>query len=670
MRVFNQLENLPAFKNAVVTIGSFDGVHHGHQTILERVNELARQVDGESVVVTFHPHPRQVIYPKDNSLRLLSSIDEKVALLERYGVQNVVVVPFTIEFSQQSADEYIESFLLARFQPKYIVIGYDHRFGLNRQGDLNYLRWYSKNASYEVVEIEKQTIDNLAISSTKIRKAIEEKDIKKAVKWLGHYYPLSGQVIAGQKIGTGLGFPTANLSINEKAKLIPPFGIYAAFVTFEKKRYQSMLYIGQRPTLKDHPETTIEVNIFDFKDDLYGKDLMVELVDFIREDREFASLEALKDQLQLDKAHALQILNKSQEDFKEILEERKSCVGIVILNFNGKEHLKRFLPSVLGTAYPELTIWVADNASTDDSVSYLKNYYPNVSLIELDENYGFAEGYNQALEQIKNKVDYYVLLNSDVEVKPGWLQPIIQILDQQKDVAAVQPKIRSYHQKNSFEYAGAAGGWMDVLGYPFCRGRVISTTELDEGQYDTNDEIFWATGAAMVIRSKLYHQMGGLDGDYFAHMEEIDLCWRLKRAGYKIMACTDAVVYHVGGGTLSYNTPGKTFLNFRNSLYTLFKNERKRKLLWLIPMRLLLDGLAAGLFLTERKFSHILSIIKAHFQFYFSIFTLIKKRRKIKRLVVQNQIADKTNSAGVFYGSIIWKYYLAGKKTFKEIMEG
>ncbi|MEZ5056181.1 MAG: bifunctional riboflavin kinase/FAD synthetase [Saprospiraceae bacterium] len=668
MRVFRDLNNLPAFNNAVVTIGSFDGVHHGHQTILNKVNELAKEVNGESIVVTFHPHPRQVIYPKDDSLKLLSSIEEKIELLSKYGVQNVVVVPFTIEFSQMSADEYIEDFLLAKFHPSYIVIGYDHKFGLNRQGDLNYLRWYSKNAAYEVVEIEKQTIDNLAISSTKIRKAIEEKEIKKAVKWLGHYYPLSGKVIQGQKIGSGLGFPTANLQIKESAKLVPPFGIYAAFVYYEKKRYQAMLYIGQRPTFKEHPETTIEVNIFDFDENIYGQELMLELVDFIRDDREFSGIEGLKEQLMDDKLKSIEILNRAQEEFIELTEDKKSSVGIVILNYNGKEHLKRFLPSVLGTAYPNLSLWVADNASTDDSVAFLKNYYPNVHLIELDKNYGFAEGYNQALETIKDKVDYYVLLNSDVEVTPDWLLPIIDILDHQKDVAAVQPKIQSYYKKGEFEYAGAAGGWMDSLGYPFCRGRILSTTEKDEGQYDGNAEIFWASGAAMVVRAKLYHNMGGLDGDYFAHMEEIDLCWRFKRAGFRIMVCTESVVYHVGGGTLSYNTPRKTFLNFRNSLYTLFKNENKWKLLWHIPARLVLDGLAAGLFLTEGKFSHISSILRAHFAFYASFFKLLKKRKRIKRLVVQNQIKDGANQTAILPGTIIWKYYVGRKKTFKEIV--
>ena len=216
MRVFNDLNNLPAFDNAVVTIGSFDGVHHGHQQILEKVKALAHKNNGESIVVTFHPHPRLVIYPKDKSLRLITTIDEKVTLLKRYGIDNVIVVPFTFEFSRQTADEYITDFLVGKFKPKHIVIGYDHRFGLNRQGDINFLKWHGSKHGFEVVEIEKQQVEDIAVSSSKIRSALEQGDVKGAAKLLNHFYTLSGTVERGEQIGQTIGFPTANIKINNK----------------------------------------------------------------------------------------------------------------------------------------------------------------------------------------------------------------------------------------------------------------------------------------------------------------------------------------------------------------------------------------------------------------------------------------------------------------------
>ena len=660
MRILKNLNQLPAFQNAVVTIGSFDGVHRGHQRIIERLNALARKVGGESVVITFHPHPRQVIYPQDDTLKLLTTTDEKIFLLEKYGVDNVVIVPFTVEFSQISADEYIEKFLIEKFHPHSIVIGYDHRFGLNRQGDINYLRWYASKSNFEVIEIEQQEVDDIAVSSTKIRKALEDGRVSVGQKLLGHYYTLSGTVVHGQKIGASLGFPTANIEIPQNEKLIPPDGIYAVQVTYDGQRYGGMLYIGSRPTLKKYNNRTIEVNIFDFNQTIYGDEIKLELVDFIRYDTKFDDLEALKKQLSEDRKRSQLLLKNLEQTTRADVN-----IAVVILNYNGKKYLAQFLPNVIKNS-PEAEIIIADNGSTDDSLCFLQKHYPDIRRIEIKENLGFAAGYNQALKQLSKEWDYFVLLNSDVEVTPDWLNPLISMLEKDATIAAVQPKIKAYLQKDAFEYAGAAGGWLDALGYPFCRGRIFAVTEKDEGQYDETQEIFWASGAALVIRAKLFNDIGGFDGDYFAHLEEIDLCWRLKRAGYKIMAEPTSVVYHVGGGTLSYNTPFKTYLNFRNSLYTLVKNESVDKLLWLLPLRLILDGLAAILFLTEGKFEHIRSIIKAHWTFFLNLGKALRKRRAAQQLIAQACIGEE-NTNGRFKGSIVWRYYALGKKTFKEL---
>ena len=297
MKVFNDLTDLPDFQNAVLTIGSFDGVHRGHQQILDRVKLLAQQHDGESIVVTFHPHPRLIVYPKDDSLRLITTIDEKVQLLRRYGIDNVVVVPFTVEFSQQSADEYIKNFLVDKFHPKHIVIGYDHRFGLNRQGDINYLKWHGEACGYEVVEIGQHEVEDIAVSSTKIRRALDAGEVDAAQRLMGHYFTLTGTVVHGNKIGKSLGFPTANLELAHKHKLLPPGGIYAVYAHHQGQRYGGMLYIGDRPTLQQYHNKTIEVNLFDFDKDIYGDKLQLELVKRTRDDAKFDNLEALSKRL-------------------------------------------------------------------------------------------------------------------------------------------------------------------------------------------------------------------------------------------------------------------------------------------------------------------------------------------------------------------------------------
>lgn len=663
MRVFYQLDQLPKFKRAVLTIGSFDGVHCGHQQLLARINRLAKARDGESIVITFHPHPRLIVYPKDKSLQLLSTIEEKVALFEKYGVDNVVVVPFTVAFSQQSADEYIEKFLLEKFNPEVIVIGYDHKFGLNRQGDFDYLKWHSEKAGFELVEIEPQEVDEIAVSSTKIRNALLAGEVASAGRWLGHAYQLTGKVVHGQHLGTELGFPTANIKLENIHKLVPTGGIYAVRVTFESRVYGGMLYIGNRPTIAGVNERVIEVNIFDFNENIYDNELTVHFIDHIRSDKEFNGLEALKTQLADDKVSALRILQTVSD--KQTITVDKNRLAIVILNYNGEEYLKEYLPGVLASIEnTSHSVVVADNASTDGSVALLKEHFPAVECIVLTENHGFAKGYNEALKLVE--ADYYVLLNSDVKVGPNWIAPCLSILESDPSIAACQPKIRSIAQPEHFEYAGAAGGWIDSLGYPFCRGRIFAATEQDEGQYDSVEEIFWASGAALFIKAELFHNFGGFDSAYFAHAEEIDLCWRLKRAGYRIMVVPQAEVFHLGGGTLNYQSVRKTYLNFRNTLITSFKNEELTKLLWWLPLRLLMDGLAGFLFLVQGKWAHITAIIRAHWHFFPRMFYWYKRRKEETKIVHQHSIGPK-RLTGVYRGSIVWAYYARGISYFQSL---
>lgn len=661
MKVHQDLEHLPHFKNAVITIGSFDGVHLGHQKIIERVNQLARANDGESILITFHPHPRLVVYPKDQSLQLLNTIDEKVSTLEKSGLDHLVIVPFTVEFSQMTADEYIVDFLVKKLKPKFIVIGYDHKFGLNRQGDIDYLKFHQEQFAFQVEEIAKQEIEENSISSTKIRQAIQAGQVQRANQLLGHKYLLTGEVIKGEQIGKTLGFPTANLQVADQYKLIPPNGIYAVEVLHKNKRYGGMLYIGDRPSIEHLTNQTIEVNIFDFDQQIYGDQIQLELIDFIRGDMAFSNLEALSAQLAKDKVSSLEILGSKQARSVDLQ------LAVVILNYNGRDYLETFLPSVLASTYEHFEIIIADNGSTDDSLAWLEQQYPAIKVLDLQENSGFAEGYNRALKQVE--ADVYVLLNSDVEVTPGWLEPIVDLMAADTSIAACQPKIRAQKQKDYFEYAGASGGWMDALGYPFCRGRIFDVTEKDEGQYDSVEEIFWATGAAMFIRSDIFHGLGGFDPDYFAHAEEIDLCWRIKLAGYKIMVQPQSVVYHVGGGTLNYLSPRKTYLNFRNTLFTIHKNESRAKLLWLLPLRLVLDGVAAGLFLMQSRYDHISAIVKAHWSFFGSISSARKKKKTYQQRINTIRIGPSRVKIGQYKGSIVWQYFLRRKKFFNRVIK-
>jgi len=298
-------------------------------------------------------------------------------------------------------------------------------------------------------------------------------------------------------------------------------------------------------------------------------------------------------------------------------------IAVVILNWNGAQLLEQFLPSII--AYSEdATIYVADNASTDHSIEVIKTKFPTVKLIQNEDNYGFAKGYNAALQHIEEP--YYALVNSDIEVTQGWLTPILSIFDNEPNIGIIQPKLLDYKNKAYFEYAGAAGGFIDKLGYPFCRGRIFDTIEKDEGQYDNEMEIFWASGACFFIRKEVYRVLNGFDSDFFAHQEEIDLCWRAFNLGYKAKYTHRSVVYHVGGATLNESNPRKTYLNFRNSLLMLTKNLPDKQLFPLLFLRLCLDGLAGIQFIFKGKWTHCLAIIKAHFHFYNLINKTLKKR--------------------------------------------
>ncbi|WP_140485890.1 glycosyltransferase family 2 protein [Flavobacterium sp. GSA192] len=324
-------------------------------------------------------------------------------------------------------------------------------------------------------------------------------------------------------------------------------------------------------------------------------------------------------------------------------------IAVVILNWNGTKLLEQFLPSVVKYS-PEAEIYVADNASTDDSVDFVKANFPTVKIVKNTGNYGFAKGYNEALQHIDAEI--YALVNSDIEVTENWLNPILETFEKESKTAIIQPKLLDFKNKEYFEYAGAAGGFLDKYGYPYCRGRIFETIEKDNGQYNDALEITWASGACFFIRSKVYHELKGFDADFFAHQEEIDLCWRAKNKGHQIKYNPNSIVYHVGGATLQQGNPKKTFLNFRNSLLMLVKNLPKESLYSVLFIRLLLDGIAGIHFLTQGKFSHFWAILKAHFSFY-SLFSETYKKR-----------GDFQSKTYYTVKSIVINYYLNNGKVF------
>ncbi len=335
-------------------------------------------------------------------------------------------------------------------------------------------------------------------------------------------------------------------------------------------------------------------------------------------------------------------------------------VAIVILNWNGKAYLEQLLPSVIKySADPSNSIIIADNNSSDDSIKYIRVNFPEIKIISFDKNYGFARGYALALPKID--AEYYVLLNSDIEVTENWLDPLIKLMDEDKTIAAAMPKIRSFNRREYFEYAGAAGGFIDKYGYPFCQGRILTNIEKDEGQYNELKEVFWASGACMFLRASAYSKTGGFDGDFFAHMEEIDLCWRLKRLGFTIYYCPDSVVYHIGGGTLPNDNPRKLYYNYRNSLFLLFKNVHRFGFLSILVPRILLDSISAMAYLLQGKVSFCISVIRAHLRFYINLPLLINKRKIFNRIIAKNQVSR------IYPKSIVYQFFFKGSKRFEQL---
>jgi len=330
--------------------------------------------------------------------------------------------------------------------------------------------------------------------------------------------------------------------------------------------------------------------------------------------------------------------------------------AVVILNWNGRAMLERFMPSVVANSAADVI--VADNGSTDGSVEFMREHYPEVRLVLMDKNYGFAEGYNKALAAI-GEYDYYVLLNSDVECTPHWVEPVVEAMEKEKDIAVMQPKLLMYDCKDTFEYAGGAGGFIDGYGYPFCRGRLFSTLEKDNGQYDDQCDIFWATGAAMFVRASVWKQVGGLDGDFFAHMEEIDFCWRVKNAGWRVAYCPKSTLYHVGGGTLPKSNPFKTLLNFRNNLAMLYKNLPDNRQKRVLNMRMMLDRVAAIKFLLEGHRGEYLAVRKAHKEYRALLPSLREKRKNIS----PKQVGQ------MYMHPLLIEYFFLGKHKFSDLKE-
>jgi GT2 family glycosyltransferase len=334
--------------------------------------------------------------------------------------------------------------------------------------------------------------------------------------------------------------------------------------------------------------------------------------------------------------------------------------AVVVLNWNGIGWLQKFLETVVRfSAGPDIAVYVVDNGSTDGSADWVSDNFSDIRIIRFEKNHGFAGGYNLALKQVN--AEYFVLLNSDIEVTEGWLSPLVTYMDQNSSVASCQPKIRSFYKKDYFEYAGAAGGFIDKYGYTFCRGRIFDMIEKDDGQYDDYRDIFWSTGACMMVRSAAWAKCGGFDDDFFAHMEEIDLCWRFHLAGFRVSYVPDSIVYHVGGGVLPYDSKFKTYLNFRNNLFLLYKNLPDNKLHGTIFIRKLLDGAAAVMFIFKGMTGNVKAVWKAHNAYYKSIKSLKGKRKLVRDLAIKQTGSQLMNK------SIVFMFYIKGRKTFSSL---
>ncbi len=332
-------------------------------------------------------------------------------------------------------------------------------------------------------------------------------------------------------------------------------------------------------------------------------------------------------------------------------------VAIAILNWNGKHFLETLLPALQHLTYPNYTVYIIDNNSSDDSVSFVNAYFPGVKMIALDDNYGFATGYNKGLWGIKE--EFYLMMNSDVEVQSNFIEPLMAMMKSDNKIAVIQPKILSLQNKHLFEHAGAAGGMIDILGYPFCRGRIFDFVEKDKHQYNQPMQIFWATGTCCLIRKKAYWQIGGMYGFYFMHMEEIDMCWRLNSIGYKIMYCPESTIYHLGGGSLSYQSPHKTYLNFRNNIIMCWRNSPWYVNAWLLPLRMMMDFAAALQYLLQKQKENTVAVFKAYRDFFKWMFSA-EKDSPLKKMSLRK-------APGVLQKSIVWKYYIDKKKTYSQI---
>jgi len=653
--------SLPEFRKPVVAIGAFDGFHQGHQKLLTRLLDSAHELGGQSILLTFHPHPRLILDPADRQFCLLSTPDEKISLLEQTGLDFLVIAPFDYSFSMMLPGEYVEEFLIAKFKPFKIIAGEDHRFGRNGTGDGKVLTEYALQGHFLFEEVGHQQHKGAPVSSTRIRNLILASRIEEANELLGRSYSFKGSVIAGDRVGRELGYRTANLTRYGDSKLLPPNGSYAAFCRLGGSTYEAMLYIGMRETVSPGSiQRSVEVHILDFNQDVYGQEMIVELVSFLRADMVFQSKAELVKNIRLDEKNTRRAL------LKERLRTNVSSprVALVLLNYNGQKLLEKFLPGLCKNTPSGCKLYVIDNGSSDNSVVYLQHYFPEITVIKLLNNYGFASGYNKGIAQID--ADYFALINSDVDVTSDWITPLMDIMRKDPLVFAIQPKIKALNAPDQFEYAGGAGGFVDLLRYPFCRGRIIDFIEMDQGQYDGTDEVFWASGAAMIVKGVVYKALGGFDDDYFAHQEEIDLCWRMKRLGGKILACSDSEVFHLGGGTLDYDHPRKVYLNFRNNLSTLFKNEHWPNLLYIIPMRLVLDMLIAVSYLLKGRWQVFYKIVHAYVLAIINTLYLVHKKNQTDQLIAELRLGP-FRTKGILQSSIFLQFYIAGNKIFSKI---
>ncbi|MDQ3142406.1 MAG: bifunctional riboflavin kinase/FAD synthetase [Bacteroidota bacterium] len=652
---------LPEFKDTVVSIGAYDGLHIGHQRIIHELVQTAKSRHSQSILITFYPHPKKIIDQGSAHIKMLLSKKEKEQILDSLGLDILVIVPFTVEFSQLLAADFVEGFLMKQFDPAVIVVGFDHKFGIHGSGDMKLLRAYEAEQMFTVIEIPKLVSSQTKISSSFIRSLVQINDFEKIREFLGRPYSIQGTVVSGQRIGTTLGYPTANLEPDDPDKLLPNDGIYAAVCYIQDRSFESMLYIGTRPTLGEKLKTTIEIHLFDFKEDIYHSKIKIDVIKFIRPDEKFTTIDELKRKITEDERNVKIVLRPFSLLYQKSAQPQ---VAIAVLNYNGQKYLEEFLPAMIKFKPDNATLYIIDNASTDDSIYFLERNYPEITIIRLLRNYGFAGGYNKGLSQIKS--DYFAIVNSDVKINSDWISPLLDKMIKNPEVFITQPKIKSLTRPNEFEYAGAAGGLIDFIGYPFCFGRILDNLEEDKGQYESEREIFWASGAAMLVKASVFEKLRGFDSEYFAHQEEIDFCWRVKRMGGKVMYIPSGEVFHLGGGTLAYDHPQKVYLNFKNNLYTIFKNIEWYKLYYILPIRLILDVLIGISFIFKGKFSIAISILKAYVVAISSTLFLVQKKKNTDALI-KTYSFKKSNLRGMLKGSIFVQYYLFNKRTVGDI---